>query len=379
MDDLKIVAVVDRRGIECFIAAARRAQAGNPRWVEPVHDEIRMIFNPRRTPFMRENAIQPFVALRNGEPVGRIVATVDRRHIAKFNDGCGFFGFIDAIDDRAVFAGLFDEAERFLKSRGMTTARGPFSLTINHESGLLIHGFDEPHVVRTNHAPPYYARHIEALGYAKAMDLLAYVCRVAESGLPGRVARVASSRGAPRIEFHPLSLWNWGRDFERVLRLYNDAWSDNAWATPLGEEEARLISRLTLPVCRPSWIRIATFEGEDVAVAAQIPDANEALKGLQGRLWPFGFARLLWRIHVRGTRMTRAPITGVAKKWRNTKVAAFAVSGLVARSIEDARKAGVEEIEYSWMLEKNTVALNNVRSLPAHHSRTFRVYEKALS
>ena len=163
-----------------------------------------------------------------------------------------------------------------------------------------------------------------------------------------------------------------------MLALYNDAWSDNAWATPLGEEEARLISRMTLPVCRPSWIRIATFEGEDVAIAAQIPDANEALKGLQGRLWPFGFARLLWRIHVRGARMTRAPITGVAKKWRNTRVAAFALSGLVARSIEDARKAGVEEIEYSWMLETNTAALNNVRSLPARHSRTFRVYEKAL-
>ena len=378
MDDLRVVPVVDGRGIEWFIAAAHRAQSGNPRWVEPVHDEIRLMFNPRRTPFTRENAVQPFVALRNGEPVGRIVATVDRRHIAKFNDGSGFFGFIEAIDDRAVFAGLFGEAEQFLKARGMKKARGPFSLTINHESGLLVHGFDEPHVVRTNYAPAYYAGHIEALGYAKAMDLLAYVCRVAGSDLPGRVARVAGSRRAPRIEFHSLSLWNWGRDFERVLKLYNDAWSDNAWATPLSDEEAKLISRLTLPVSRPSWIRIATFEGEDVAVAAQIPDANEALKGLQGRLWPFGFARLLWRIHVRGTRMTRAPITGVAKKWRNTKVAAFAVSGLVARSIEDARKAGVEEIEYSWMLGTNEIALNSVRSLPARHTRTFRIYEKAL-
>ncbi len=379
MDDLRVVPVVDRRGIEWFIAAARRAQAGNARWVEPVHDEIRMMFNPRRTPFMRENAVQPFVALRNGEPVGRIVATVDRGHIAKFNDSSGFFGFIEAIDDRAVFAGLFGEAEQFLKAHGMKTARGPFSLTINHESGLLVYGFDEPHVVRTNYAPAYYAEHIEALGYAKAMDLLAYVCRVAESDLPGRVARLAGSRGAPQIEFHSLSFWKWGRDFQRVLKLYNDAWSDNAWATPLSEEEARLISRLTLPVSRPAWIRIATFKGEDVAVAAQIPDANEALQGLHGRLWPFGFARLLWRIHVRGARMTRAPITGVAKRWRNTKVAAFAVSGLVARSIEDARRAGVEEIEYSWILETNEIALNSVRSLPARHTRTFRVYEKALN
>ena len=107
MDDLRVVPVVDRRGIESFIAAARRAQADNARWVEPVHDEIRMIFSPRRTPFMRENVIQPFVALRNGKPVGRIVATIESSHLAKFNDGCGFFGFIEAIDDRAVFEALF--------------------------------------------------------------------------------------------------------------------------------------------------------------------------------------------------------------------------------------------------------------------------------
>ncbi len=379
MSELKIVPVVDRRGIESFIAAARRAEFANPRWIEPVHEEIRMIFNPRRTPFTHENDIQPFVAFRSGEPIGRIVATVERTHIAKFQDGCGFFGFIEAIDDPAVFAGLFGAAEQFLKERGMRIARGPFSLTINHESGLLVHGFDEPHVVRTNHAPAYYARHIEALGYAKAMDLMAYVCRVAESNLPERVARVAKALGAPRLEFHSLSIRNWSRDFQRVLALYNDAWADNAWATPIGEEEAKLISRLTLPVCRPDWIRIATFNGEDVALAAQIPDANEALRGLDGRLWPFGLARLLWRIHARGTRMTRAPITGVARKWRNTKVGAYAVSGLVARSIEDARKAGVEEIEYSWMLETNAIALNSVRRLPARHTRTFRIYERVLS
>jgi hypothetical protein len=378
MNDLKIVPVVDKRGIESFIAAARRAQAGNPRWIEPVHAEIRMIFDPRRTPFMRENVVQPFVALLDGEPVGRIVATIDSRHIGKFDDACGFFGFIEAVDNRAVFAGLFREAEQFLRDRGMRVARGPFSLTINHESGLLVHGFDQPHVVRTNHALAYYSRHIESLGYAKAMDLLAYACRVSESGYPERVARVAGTRGAPRIEYQSLSLWNWGRTFPRVLALYNDAWSDNAWATPVGEEEAKLISRLMLPVCHPGWIRIATVDGEDVAVAAQIPDANEALKGLHGRLLPFGLARLLWRIHVRGARMTRAPMIGVARKWRNTKVASLAIASLVARSIEDARTAGVEEIEYSWMLETNDVALTNVRRLPARHTRTFRIYEKAL-
>ena len=180
MKGVEIRPVTDRHGMDAFIAAARRAEAINPLWVESVHDETRMTFDPRRTPFMRENIIQPFVAFRDGEPVGRIVATIDSRHVAKFDDACGFFGFLEAIDDVSVFAGLFDAAEAFLKGHGMRMARGPFSLTINHESGLLVEGFDEPHFVRTNHAPPHYARHVEALGYAKAMDLVAYVCRVAE-------------------------------------------------------------------------------------------------------------------------------------------------------------------------------------------------------
>jgi hypothetical protein len=378
MSDLRIVPVKDKRGIEAFIAAARRAEAGNPRWVEPAHDEIRMTFDPKRAPFTRENVVQPFVAFRDGEPVGRIVATIETAHIARFDDSCGFFGFIEAIDDAQVFAELFGAAEGFLRERGMKVVRGPFSLTINHESGLLVHGFDEAHVVRTNHAPPYYGPRVEALGYRKAMDLVAYVVRVAESTLPERVARVASARGAPAIGYHALSLLSWRRDLKRVLDLYNDAWSDNAWATPVGDEEAKLISKLMLPVSYPGWIRIATYQGEDVAVAAHIPDANEALEGLEGKLLPFGAAKLMWRLHGRGVKRSRAPMTGIAKKWRNTRVAAHALSGLVARSILDARKAGVEEIEYSWMLETNEAALNSVRNLPARHTRTFRIYEKAI-
>jgi hypothetical protein len=376
--EVKVVPVVDRAGIAAFIAAGRRAQSVNPHWVEPVHDEIRMLFNPRRAPFMRENDIQPFVAVQDGEPVGRIVATVHRAHLAIHKDDCGFFGFIDAIDDRAVFAALFAEAEKFLRAHGMRMIRGPFSLTINHESGLLVHGFDEPHVVKTNHAPAHYAQHIEALGYNKAVDLVAYVCRVAESDFPTRVARLMASPGAPNIEVYSLSLRSWNRDFPRLLRLYNDAWSENSWATPVSDEEAHFIARLSLPVSKPGWIRIARYKDEDIAACVQVPDVNEALRGLGGKLLPFGVVKLLWRVHIRGTRMARVPIVGVARKWRGTKVAMLAVSRLFARSIEDARNTGVEEVEYSWMLEDNHFALNTMPRLPARHTRTFRIYERAL-
>lgn len=378
MSGVRVIPADGGNAFSAFIAAGRRAQAANPRWVEPLHHEIRMTFDPRRAPFRRENVVQPFVALRDGEPVGRIVATIEAAHQRKYADACGTFGFIDAIDDREVFEALFSTAEDFLREKGMRLVRGPFSLTINHESGLLVDGFDEKHVVRTNHSPPHYARHIEALGYRKAMDLVAYVCRVAESGAPERVARAIGGGRNQEIEIQSLSLRTWRRDFPRVLALYNDAWSDNAWATPVGPDEAKFIANLTLPACRPGWIHIATRRGEDVAVFVQIPDANEALLGLHGRLFPFGLAKFLWRVHVSGTRTTRVAMAGVARKWRNTRIAVAAASTLAARVIEDARKAGVEEIEFSWMLETNAAAINAVRSSPARLTRTFRIYERSL-
>ncbi|HXN89226.1 MAG TPA: hypothetical protein VN890_07735 [Methylocella sp.] len=365
--------------VAAFMAAGKRAQSGNSRWIEPLHDEVLKVFDKKRSPLMLENEIQPFVAFLDGQPSGRIVAVVNRAHLEKYRDSCGHFGTIDAIDDRDVFAALLQHAAGFLRVRGLRRMRGPFSLSINHEAGLLVKGFDQPHVVRTNHAPPYYGRHIEALGLRKIVDLFAYVCRIAESDFPKRVAKTANRFGsAKEIQTYGLSLTHWPTEFSRVLRLYNDAWKNNWSSIPVSNAEARLIADLTLPVAKPSWIRIAQWRGEDIAVVSQIPDVNEALVGLGGKLWPSGWARLLWRIHGRGTRMTRIPMIGIASRWRGTRIGSMAVSLLLAEAITKARGAGIEETEISWILETNRAMLNLARSLPARHTRTFRIYEREL-
>jgi GNAT superfamily N-acetyltransferase len=365
--------------VAAFMTAGKRAQSGNSRWIEPLHDEMRKVFDNQRSPLMLENEIQPFIAFRDGQPAGRIVAVVNRAHLEKYHDACGHFGVIDAIDDRDVFAVLLQHAADFLRARGLRRMRGPFSLSINHEAGLLVKGFDQPHVVRTNHAPPYYGRHIEALGMRKAMDLFAYVCRIAESDFPERVAKTADRfDSAKQIQTYGLALTRWPTEFSRVLRLYNDAWKNNWSSIPVSNAEARLLADLTLPVAKPSWIRIAHWRGEDIAVVSQIPDVNEALVGLGGKLWPSGWARLLWRIHGRGTRMTRIPMIGIASRWRGTRIGSMAVSLLLAEAITKARGAGIEETEISWILETNRAMLNLARSLPAHHTRTFRIYEREL-
>ena len=378
MDRIRIAPLSGGARMSDFLAAARRAQATNPQWVEPAHDEIETLFNPRRGPIARDNQLEGFVAYRNDEPVGRIAAIVNRDYLAKYGDACGHFGFIDAIDDAEVFAALFQHAEGFLRARGMRLARGPFSLTINQESGLLVDGFESAHVIGTHHAPPHVARRVEEVGYAKAIDLYAFTCRVAEARGVERVAAQAERRKPPPFETVSLTYRSWARDMPRIIALYNDAWADNLWSTPIGADEAKLISRMMLPVCKPSWIRIARYRGEDIALMAQIPDVNEALRGLNGRMLPFGFAKVLWRIHGRGVRRSRVAMAGVARKWRNTPLAVFAAGKLMSLVIEDARQAGVEDVECSWILETNHAAINAVSHLPARRTRTFRIYEKAL-
>lgn len=366
-------------GLGAFITAARQAQACNTRWVEPLHLELRWAFDPRRSPLVTENEVHIFVAFMDDVPVGRIATIVNPSFLERHGCGTGHFGFIEGIDDPRVFSGLLDAAAATLRKAGLRRMQGPFSLSINHEAGLLVEGYGEPHTVRTNYAPPYYAKHLESAGCHKAMDLLAACCRVGQATFPAEVAAIAAKTAiAERITTRGLSLAGWWSSFPRVLTLYNDAWSQNWGSVPVSEAEARMIARLMLPISKPEWVRIAEWQGEPIAVVAQIPDVNEALAGLDGRLLPFGFATLLWRVHVRGTKRTRIPMIGVASKWRNTRVGALAISLLLAESIELARRSGVEEIEISWMLETNRAVLNLVERLPAHTTRRFRIYERSI-
>jgi GNAT superfamily N-acetyltransferase len=366
-------------GLGSFIEAARRAQACNPRWVEPPHQEYSWVFDPRRSPLVIENDVHIFVAFMGDVPVGRIATIVNPSFLERHKSGIGQFGLIEGIDDPRVFAALLEAAAAELRKSGLCRMQGPFSLSINHEAGLLVEGFDEPHTVRTNHAPPYYGKHLEAAGCRKVMDLLAACCRVDRATFPAEVAAVAAKTPfARRITTRGLSRAGWWSSFPPILTLYNDAWRKNWGSVPVSEAEARMIADLMLPVTKPNWVRIAECEGEPIAVVAQIPDVNEALAGLHGRLLPFGFAKLLWRIHVRGTERTRIPMIGVASKWQGTRVGALAVSLLLAESIEQARKNNVREIEISWMLETNRAVLNLVERLPARITRRFRIFERSL-
>ncbi len=376
---LEVRPVRSGRDFEAFVAAARRAQATNPRWVEPALTYYKTLLDRRHSVVMAENEVELFVAFRDREPVGRIAAVRNPAYLAKYADATGQFGLLDAVDDGAVFAALFEAAGAFLRSAGLTRMTGPFSLTVNHETGLLVDGFDEQHVVHTNHAPPFYAARVEAQGCRKIMDLQSWVVRLDDTGFPARVARAAARLPEARdIRTVGITLASWARRTALLNTMYNEIWADNWGSVPVSAAEGRMIAKLTLPTSRLSWLRVAEYRGEPIALLTQIPDTNEGLRGLDGRLLPFGWTQLLWRMHAGGTRMTRVPMFGLKRRWHRTRIGSLAANMLMADAMVRARAAGAAEMEISWILETNTVFLNMVAGLPARLTRTYRVYERAL-
>jgi hypothetical protein len=367
--------------MNAFIRAAYRAQAHNPKWVPSLDMEAHEFFDPKHSPFAKENEIECYVALRDGEPVGRIAAIVNRAHLAYRKDQTGHFGFIEAIDDPGVFKALTDAADRFAAARGLTRLMGSFSASINHEVGILIHGFDETHMVRTNYAPPYYARRLEELGFAKAMDLIAFETKT-DSSIDEKLERIrlADARWKNRedLKTYGLTYRTWFPSFKRLLGLFNDAWSENWGAIPISDAEVAYIAKLMLPVIKPAWIRIAEWQGEPVGIVAQIPNANEAFAKLHGKLLPFGWARLMTHIHVTGTRSSRIPIAGSVKKWRNSRVGHMAMARMMLESFETARANRIERVEISWVLETNIHAVQSIELFGAKAIRKFRVFERPL-
>ena len=378
---LEIRPVRTRRDMNAFIHAAFRAQGHNPRWAPALDMEAYEFFDPKHSPFAKENEIECYVALRDGEPVGRIAAILNRAHLAYRKDQTGHFGFIEAIDDPDVFRVLTDQAGRFAASRGLTRLMGPFSASINHEVGILIHGFDETHMVRTNYAPPYYARQLEALGFTKAMDMIAFETKT-DASIDEKLQRIRSAdarwKGRGDLKTYGLTYRSWFSSFKRLLALFNDAWSENWGAIPISDAEVAYIAKLMLPVIKPSWIRIAEWRGEPVGIVAQIPNANEAFAQLKGKLLPLGWWRLMKRIHITGTHSSRIPIAGSVKKWRNSRVGHMAMARMMLESFEIARANRIERVEISWVLETNIHAVQSIELFGARAIRKFRVFERPL-
>ena len=372
----EIVPVRTKAERETFIRVPFDVYVGDPNWVPPLLFDRRDQINPKH-PFFRHADMQAFLAMRNGKAVGRISAQVDHLNADRGRPGLGYFGLIDAIDDRDVFTALFQAAERWLKEHKMTQALGPMNLNINQEVGLLVDGFDTPPYFMMGHSRPYVGQRVEDSGYHPVKDLLAYEMDP-DFKIPSVMTAVAR-RLQGRMVIRPIDRKNRDRDLKAMCSIFNDAWENNWGFVPFTDDEFLAVGHEMLLIINDDFIQIAEVDGEPAAFIVMLPNINEAIADLNGRLLPFGWAKLLWRLKVKYPHSARVPLMGVRQKFQRTRLGpglAFAVIHAV-RNASVAR--GIDRVEMGWILENNAGMRNIIETIGGRVSKRYRMYEKNLS
>ncbi len=351
----------------------------DPNWVAPLILERLEHLDPKKNPYFAHAEVQLFIAEQGGQPVGRISAQIDRLRLERHRDATGQFGFLEAPDDPAVFAALFKAATDWLKTRGMKRVQGPFSFSINDETGLLVDGFDTPPNMMMGHAPRYYGPRVEEQGFVKVKDVIAYDYDGSVE-LP-RAMRAAIKRAlaSSDIVIRPLDKKNLARDLDIVISIFNDAWSENWGFVPFTPEEIRALGNNLKMLVRGEYVAIALYRGEPAAMAVTLPNINEWIAGLDGRLLPFGWAKLAWHLLARPPASVRMPLMGVRKKHHGTLVGSALALGVIETLRRYHLSRGTKRGELSWILEDNLPMRHMIEAIGARPYKTYRIYEKALA
>jgi len=351
----------------------------DPAWIPPLLMERKEHLDPRKNPFFEAADARFWLARRGGRPVGRISAQVNRAYLARHQDNTGHFGMLEAEDDPEVFQALLKSAEDWLRGQGLQRVRGPFNLSINEDCGLLVDGFQHPPSMLMGHARPYYAPRLEALGYRKAKDLICYHYEAARE-LPAAAAHILDKLSSTSsFTVRPLDMRRYEQDLAAIMDIFNDAWSDNWGFVPMSPSELRHMAKSLKPIVRPQTIAIAELDGEPIAMAIGLPNINEAIADLNGRLLPFGWAKLLWRLKVKTPKSARVPLMGVRKKYHGTMLGAALAIAVIDSMRRGQTALGVESGELSWILEDNLAMRRMIEVYGGVAYKTFRVYERDLT
>jgi hypothetical protein len=372
---LELEPLEDRRRLRDFLRLPQTIYRDDPAWIAPLEVEQRQRFSPRNH-FFQHARWRGWVVRRGGVPVGRITAQVDDMQLARPGPRLGYFGMIEAVDDPEVFRLLFDAAEGWLREQGMERVRGPLNLHINEEVGLLVEGFETPPFVLMGHARPWYGQRIEDVGYVGARDLLAYHVRP-DFEAPAVMSRLAE-RVSERVRVRPLDRRRLASEAAVMREIFNDAWQNNWGFVPLDEGDWQHTVETLTRLMPDDYIQIADLDGEPAAFIVALPNLNEAARDLNGRLFPLGWLKLLWRLKVRHPRTARVPLMGVRLALQNSRLGptlAFLVIDAVRKALH-AR--GVVDVEMGWILEDNAGMRNIIETIGGRAYKRYRVYEKSL-
>ena len=376
MAQIEVTEVRTRRDRDAFIKFQWSIYRNDPAWVPPLLIERKQFLNRKKHPFYQHGDAALFLARRNGEIVGRIMASDDPNYNSLHQANVGCFGLFECVDDHEVAAGLFAAAENWVRRKGRTEIMGPIDYSTNYVCALLIDGFQYPPTLLTSHNPPYYAGLIEACGFAKAKDW--YAWWFSEYTEPAeRLRKIAVARaGRQGVTIRPINLKAVVEESQRIRTIYNQAWEKNWGFVPFTEAEIVHMAKEMKPLIVPGGTLIAEIGNEPVAFVIAVPDINVAFRQINGRLtWfglPIGLIKLLYYYRFK-TRTGRLIALGVIEKYRRAAIAEM----LVLQVMDESFKRGITG-ELSMTLEDNVMVNRFIEAVGAKRYKTFRIYRRSL-
>ncbi len=367
--DIQIIPISNSRELNKFVNYPYTLHKDNPYWVPPVRMDQKVLLNPKKHPFYQHADTQFFLAVRSGKIVGRIAAIIDHLHNDTHQDNIGFFGFFEAVEDSAVADALLRAAKDWLKSKGKDAMRGPVNPCLNEDSGCLINGYDSTPLIMMPYNPPSYPKFFEGFGLKKEMDLVAWYIDD-NNPPPQKLVRVAEAvREKHHIHIRPINMKDFQTDVNKIWKIYNAAWEKNWGFVPMTREEFDHLAKNLKPVAIPELALIAEIDGKPVGFTLSLPDMNQALNKINGRLFPFGLLKVMQA--AKKIDMIRVITLGVIPDYQRLGIDAI----FYIDTWNNAVKRGYHKAEMSWVLENNTMMNRSAKMLGGKSYKTYRMYQ----
>jgi hypothetical protein len=362
--------VETRSDLDRFVKLPFRLYRNDPNWVPPLVSDLKKTLTPGSNPFWNHAERELFLAMRDGTAVGRVAAIVDRNYNEYHESKLAFFGYFEAENDPEVAGALLDAVDGYARARRLTDVYGPANPSLNDEVAMLIEPFDSPPMIKSSYNPAYYPKLVEGIGFTKVKDFYAFGM---DSDLPipekyERMARLLGER--PEIDIQHPDARDLRPALDLIKQVYNDAWSKNWDFAPMTDEEIEDLARQLKPLIIPDFISMVLYRGEIAAMSIGLPDYNQVLKKMSGRLFPFGWLTFLTQ--KRRINQARLWTLGVMQKFRHLGFDAL----LYCDSIMAARKHGFKHGELSMILEDNLPIIRPIMNLGARIVKTYRVYQR---
>ncbi len=371
---IRVIPAQGRSAFRHFLRLPYRIYKDDPNWVAPLLRDVKIMFDRKKHPFHLHSEAQPFIALRDGQPVGRIAAVHNRNHVAIHEEPVGFFGFFECVNDHRVAGALFDVVAAWLRQRGLETMRGPASFSTNEQVGFLVEGFDTPPFIMMPYNPPYYIDLTLEAGFEPAKTLIA--AHLGQNVPPEYLVR-QEERTSERlnVSLRHIRMDEFEKELDRVRVIYNQAWEKNWGFVPMTEDELRFMAHELKPaVARdPELVVIVeNAEGEPIGFSLTLRDFNQALIHARGRLFPFGLLKILW--HSRNIPWVRVLTLGVLPEYRRKGIDGL----MIIRIFRVAASKGINGGEFSWILEDNLPMIKPLEKVGSRVYKRYRLYDRTL-